>query len=312
MNSIKALWQAVHARFSEQQRRWMRRVAQWVVIAASVTYLAFNLRLLLTSDLSLTWRWPFLLFSWFSTLIALWLGATAWWLVLKGLGQPLGWIDAASIHLISNLAKYLPGYAWQIASKAYLTRQRGISTRLLSTAMLMEMFALLGSGTVLAAIVVKDASLGFPSAFSLFVLIAGTAVFLGLLGLPFLWPYLATHLRLPPMLQGSCYALAILAMVAGWIWFAVSFWALAAALVPLSMTTWPLFLFSTVGSFLISLAVLFVPGGLGVRESTITFLLTPLLGAGIAALVATLSRLILVLSELSAAGLISWLRSTAD
>jgi uncharacterized membrane protein YbhN (UPF0104 family) len=76
---------------------------------------------------------------------------------------------------------------------------------------------------------------------------------------------------------------------------------LGAALQPLPFTQVGLFTFTLAVSFLVGLAVLIVPGSIGVRESIMVMILGPALGAPLAVIIAALARLVLTLSELVSA-----------
>jgi hypothetical protein len=105
---------------------------------------------------------------------------------------------------------------------------------------------------------------------------------------------------LPP-LPVSAVALGGIAMLLGWLAYGLSFWLLAHGLLPdvhIPLAT-------AVGIFILgyilgTLAVL-VPGGLGVRELVLISLLTPVLGSGGAVAASIGSRVMLTITEASAA-----------
>jgi len=160
-----------------------------------------------------------------------------------------------------------------VSGKAYLARRFAIPTRVFSLAMILEL---------------------------------AISSLLALGGLPVAWQWGGKKWELPSF-DWRYYLLSVFAMTTGWVCFGAGFWALAASFQSLAWNMLPTFLFAIVGAFSISLAVLFVPGGIGVRESVMTFLLSPLLGSSAAVLVATLSRLILISCEyVSVTLLFSW------
>lgn len=286
----------------------VRRGAQIVVLLASVLYLGYNLRALSFEEVAI-WRWSYLVLAWGLTFMAIWSGAVGWWLVLQTLCLPSvpSFLSTSAIHLKANLAKYLPGYGWQLAGKAYLTYRYGIEPRWLSAAILLELVTVLGVGAVFAALISLFIPLPLPHLLVICIQITGGAAGIVLLALPFVWSYGVRRLRMPIMLDRYFYMLTIGAMGTGWISFGIGLWALIAMLHPTDWTGMLYSLFTIVGGVLIGLVVLFAPAGLGVRESTIVFLLTPVLGSGEAVLVATLSRVVLITGELMAvACLLPW------
>ncbi|GAP62698.1 hypothetical protein ARMA_1121 [Ardenticatena maritima] len=289
-------------------RQSLRRIAQGFVLLASLLYLAHNLQPLLQYGWTFTWRWSFLALAWTFTFAAIWLGAIGWWHMLRALlpAPQISLLQAADIHLKSNLAKYLPGYAWQLVGKAYLARAQAVPPKVLSFAMTLELGAILGSGAVLAAGTSFFYSFPLPTSLLVFIRAVGGIAFILLITLPFLWS-IVLHKWEIPNLSMQRYWLAVLAMATGWLCFGIGFWALAATLQPVALNMLPHFIFIVVGAFSVSLAVLFVPGGIGVRESVITFLLSPLLGASAAVMVATLSRILLITGEcVAVASLLPW------
>ncbi len=286
----------------------IRRGMQIAVLLASILYLGYNLRALSFEEAT-TWRWPYFALAWGLTFIATWMGAVGWWLILQTLRIPSvpSFLSTSAIHLKANLAKYLPGYGWQLAGKAYLAHWHGIESRQLGAAMLLELVTVLGVGVVFAAIISLFISLPIPYSLVIFIQIAGGTAGIVLLFLPFVWSYGARRFHTPVMLDRHFYMLTVGTMGTGWISLGVGLWALVAVLRPIDWTSLPYFLFTIAGGILVSLAVLFAPAGLGVRESVITFLLTPVLGPGEAVLVATLSRVVLITGELMAvACLLPW------
>jgi uncharacterized membrane protein YbhN (UPF0104 family) len=92
---------------------------------------------------------------------------------------------------------------------------------------------------------------------------------------------------------------AVLTSLVAWLLFGLAFWLLGASMTPVPYTRIPLFIFTLAVSLIIGLVIIFVPGGLGIRESIMVLVLSPnYLSAPVAVIVAALSRLIVILSEL--------------
>jgi hypothetical protein len=285
--------------------RWLRLGAQALIVLFCLAYLAANLRSIQEARLEL--RLELVLLAGVVTVGAVFLGALGWWLTLRALGQPVGWGQAARVHLYSTLAKYAPGYAWQLLGKAYLTRQLGAPAGVVAAGMGLELALLVLAGLWVAATALPEnlAASWLGEAFwpgGLWAARAG--LLLALVGLPFGAAWLARRntrpaaaLRIQPWL-----ALAALgAIVAGWWAFGFSYWMLGAALRPLPWEQVGLFTFTLAVSFLVGLAVVIVPASIGVRESMMVLILGPALGAPLAVVLAGLARLVLTLSELLSA-----------
>jgi len=285
--------------------RWLRIGVQALVVLFCLLYLAANLRSIREAQVTLNWGWVAL--SELCSIGSVLAGALGWWLMLGALGQPLAWGEAARIHVFANLAKYLPGYAWQLLGKAYLTRQAGVPGRAVAAAMILELAQLVLGGLWLGALAWPGTLVpGWLGTVSLtgWLWAARIGLLLILAGLPFAaaWllkrqPKLVPDVRLMPWRMLA----AGLVIVLGWLLLSLSYWVLGAALRPLSLDQFGLFTFTLAASMLIGLAVLIVPGSIGVRESIMVMILGPALGAPLAVIVAVLSRLVWTLSELLSA-----------
>ena len=290
-----------------KRNRWLRLSLQATVLLACLAYLALNLRNAGDLLAGLRPNGGRLLAAWVLTTAAVYLGALAWWFTLLGMGLPAGLLPSLRAHLLSNLAKYLPGYAWQLVGKAYLSRQMGLPGGQIGLAMGIELAQMVGVGGLLAAWLVPDSLLAqWSGAPELAAQLSWLRwVSLGtLIALPLALPLVLAALRRKGSaaiagLRPIWFSASLLAVLAGWLLFGLAFWLLGAALAPLSGAELGLFIFTLASSIILGLAVLFVPGGLGVRESIMVFLLTSAgLPSALTVVAAALLRLAVLLAEL--------------
>lgn len=293
--------------------RVARAVAALVVIGASVYYLA---RVAGQSGEHLEWgalrleAGP-LAISLGLTVFCVGLGGWAWQLILAGLGYALSLDACLAIQTTSNLAKYVPGYAWQVLGKAYLTRRADVPTRSVALALALEFGGLLLTG-LLVALAFMPAHASLPGLGRLPV---GWRAALGatLLAILLILPRLLRIWRARATRPGAQCAIGVGArptrvwgglavMLVAWVLFGVAFGQIIGTLHPASRGEWPLSIYSLTVSFVVSLLAVFVPGGIGLREGIMTYVLSVRLPTGVALAAAVLSRLILVLSELIAFG----------
>jgi uncharacterized membrane protein YbhN (UPF0104 family) len=94
---------------------------------------------------------------------------------------------------------------------------------------------------------------------------------------------------------------ASLSMFVGWILFGYSFWLIGNAFFQVNIDNLFTFIFTLSASFLIGLAVVIMPGSIGVRESIMVWLLGPVIGAPQAVIIATIARITVTISELVSA-----------
>jgi uncharacterized membrane protein YbhN (UPF0104 family) len=287
------------------ERRWLRLGVQAMVLLSCAIYLAANLRGVqnLLTDLQVDYL--LLVAAWGLTVIAVFIGAVGWWFTVRGLGQAASAGLTIRAHVLSNLAKYVPGYIWQYMGKAYLSKQAGIPLTASGPGMVLELLQLVWVGLAIAAALMPIDTARDWTGWQLpagCMHLVGLFLFLGLLLFVLLLPWtLRKVLRDQQIVQVQRLALlaAIAAMLASWLVFGFSFWMLGAALQPLSASDIPLFVFTLVASFLIGLAVIIVPSGIGIREGMMVLILGSRMPGALAVLLAGLSRAVLFLSELT-------------
>ncbi len=298
---------------------WLRRAGSLLAIAvigASVYYLGRNLatgigQLELTS---LDFPLRPILVSIGTTVVCVAAGGWAWQLVLSSLGHPLPLDVCLGIQTASNLAKYLPGYAWQLLGKAYLTHRERVPKAVIACAMGLEMGCLCLTGLLVVLVFMPSyAALPLLGAVPYWAR-AGLAA--GILLLLVLLPALlravgskattgwARRLALPRHSLPLWGAMGV--MFAAWVLLGLAFGYLVQGFAPLTWADWPLSIYSLAISFLAGLMALFVPSGIGVRESVMAYTLGERVPGGVAVIIAVLSRLVCILGELIAFGLF-WL-----
>jgi len=295
------------------QIRWLRLTIQIIVIALCLIYLVINLKNAREILTGLKPDYSLLLVSIGLTITAVFLGASGWWFTLRALGQPVAWLGSARSHCLSNLAKYLPGYAWQLLGKAYLTKQMGVPNRAVGLGIFLELLLLLLTGFFFGLILLPhDLVFQCSNSQALIRLLPYIRVLALVLlcGFPLIISIIlknrfGSHPEMH-IVPSMVWAAALTSLLA-WLFFGLAFWLMGASLTPLPYSKIPLFIFTLTTSLIISLLTIFVPGGIGVRESVMVFILsTTYISAPVAVIVAALSRLVVILSELFSAFLITY------
>lgn len=328
MRSRLAAWLGLNNTASGQatapKPRWLilRRLLGAAIILLALYYLG---RISVNTMRQVDWRsfrlrpGP-LLASLGVNVICIGLGAIVWGLVLRSLGYSLRWDKCLDIQTTSNLAKYLPGYAWQLVGKAYLTRREQVPSVVIGLALVLELagLCLTGIWVALWAIPAGAGIPGVPTAwlprtwagnFPLAVRVA-LLILLALLSLtlPYLFRILARvgaiRQHLPDLkLQPVVYWAALAVFVLAWVLLGQAFDWLLPVIGHSSAGSGALATYTLTLSFIIGLLTLFVPAGIGVREGMMVYLLSSQVIGGLAVAVAILSRLVLIASELLAFGL---------
>ena len=281
------------------QNRWLRLGLQIFILLFCAVYLIKSLQGIEKPEALLSGNYGLALAALVGTIGSTFLGALNWWLVLLALGQAVPWRTAARIHFQSTLAKYLPGYFWQLLGKAYMTRQAGSSLRNVGLALMVEMGIIYATGVAMMGLLVPGGmaqALGLQKALPYLI----AAAVLLLVAIPFVTRWLVKRLGAagqPVAVDLRLLAASEVLVVVNWVLIGWYFWMLGNAITPVSIDQLNNFIFVLTTSFLIGFLVLVVPGSIGVREAIIVLLLGPALTNPLAVVIALLDRAVFILSE---------------
>jgi hypothetical protein len=240
------------------------------------------------------------------------LAALSWMMVSGVVGCPVTYRQAFAIHFLTQVGKYVPGKVWAAVGKVGLTKTLGLSATRASHAMVLESLFIVSGSMIVALPLVPVAAdhLGLGKVVSL-VAVSITAGALVLTAHPTAFrrilrfvgtitgktlscedPGFLNVLRLLPV-----YLLVFLTQGFAFVLLAWSF----GTDVPLypGMFTFPM-------AMAIGFVVVFAPGGLGVRELTLSWLVAlsaPAVDPGQAELLSIAARLWITLAEALAFGI---------
>ena len=230
-----------------------------------------------------------------------------WTLILRGTGEKLPYAAACKVWFASNMGKYLPGKIWQILGMVYLAEKKGIpKLKSFSTAVVAQFFSVV-SGLLLAAI-----CFGFdwyPKLLGWGGLTWIVSTVLILVCLVFIFApktlestlnLLLRLLRREPVEFRFKTAKSLgylLSYGFCWLLFGAGLFFFAAGMTEVV----PGFFWKATGAFsgamVLGFLAVIVPGGLGVREGVLAFLLSNSMPLPVATLVALLYRLWFTLVE---------------
>jgi uncharacterized membrane protein YbhN (UPF0104 family) len=280
------------------------RVGFTVAVVGAVAY-AVVTQWVDVKDAFAALAWPAVVASLLFVLLALGAQTLAWRASLAAVGHPIGVRISAQIYLIGLLARYIPGSLWafvlqmELGKRASLPRPRVFLASLVVTGLGVTAAVLLGAAN-LPVLFEHGTVIGVAVAIlvPLAVICAHPRV------LTFLTRRLLTMLRREPPDQPITWAgvgSVIGWNVLGWVLLGVHLWLLAP-----DGARGVRELIGCIGAMALGVTagtVAFLsPSGLGVREATITAALLPFVPAGTALGMALVSRLILTIGEVLAAG----------
>jgi uncharacterized membrane protein YbhN (UPF0104 family) len=272
-----------------------------------------------------TIAWPWLLASGTVYVIG-WLPCLLFWrLILRSLGSQPSWSVLLRAYYYGHLGKYVPGKAAAIVIRTSMLKAENVPMSVSMVSVVLETLGTMGVGLAvglgLAAFVLPDeAWLNVP----LWIRPVHEHAWLGplLVGLAavvFVSLGAASLIKLAARLSKTGLAdvqspsdlrrvlvVGLLLLIPTWLLHGLSL-GLVLESVGAAVWTWQSFMVWTgaigAGSSL-GFFVLFAPGGLGVREGLLMTFLQPSVGGPVAVLAAALLRLVWLIAELAAAGIL--------
>lgn len=255
--------------------------------------------------------------------IVSWLPSVWFWReLMRALGGRVKFGDAARAYYCGHLGKYIPGKAMVLVIRAALVKDRGCRPLTATVTASYETLTMMGTGVALGAalapllfrtwIATHAPALSLsPALQAAIALVAVTALVAG--SLPFVSKLLtwiavkatpdsslasAEGISIPPRLMAAGCG----AFVLSWAVQGVSLGIVVHAVggKGFDLSSWPLWTGATALSTSLGFAVLFAPGGLGVREGILLAILNfqPGMSAQTAVAVTVLSRIVSFLAEL--------------
>lgn len=252
------------------------------------------------ADLDFHLSIPFMLIGLVAVTVLFILDAYGWVLILRLLAARPSTLQGIRIWMISSIARYIPGGVWSYMSRAELARHENINLATLSLSLWLETMIVASSSL----------AVGLPS-----LIYAGGLQFKPwhILGI-FLLISLSIHpkvislLRFTPGSIGLAFSNAKLPTATSiifiycyyclfWLLFGLAFVVFTNMLFPLEYQKWLPVGSSIAMGFFAGFIILIVPGGIGVREATLYFLLIPHLPEAQATILAITSRVWIMSGE---------------
>ncbi len=265
---------------------------------------------LATTKIEIKWRW--LLLSGVLYALGLLPMACFWRLTLARLGQRPGWRPLLRAYYLGHLGKYVPGKALVVLLRTGTLVASGCQTRATVVSVFLETLTFMATGAAIAGLLIAVQGNASPP------LVALSATLALLAGLPVI-PPIARRLarRVAPTslgegadpAQGITWSLTlwgVIAATASWIMLGLSLWAVLRSLGSSEMASlWQLPLWvESVALPVVAGFLSLLPGGIGVRDGLLVKLLSPGIPEATALVAAALWRLISLVSELAACGMI--------
>jgi len=264
----------------------------------------------------LTIRWPWAIASVVLYSLGMCQGAAFWRACMADMGLAVPWHRAMAAYWLSQVAKYVPGKAWVVVVRCSAITREGRDLTPAAAATFYETLLVMGVGSAVSLICFAIAG-GEGSG----VLVAASAgcvlLFAGVL-VPAVFRRLMRTMLLPfPQARGQevlhcsgrTIAWGVVRGIVLWVLLGMSTLACVNATAPdvapagLLLPLTGGMALATVGGFV----VIFMPGGLGVREGLLIAAATPVIGRAPAGVAALVVRLLWVFAEAATAlGMLAW------
>jgi uncharacterized membrane protein YbhN (UPF0104 family) len=283
----------------------LRKVLQYLVLAVIAFFLGRalygNWEEVRTYQRS--FDYPLLALSLGVMLASLSLYAWQWKFSLQKLRAAIGFLKVLRIYFVANLGRYIPGKIWQFVGWFYLLEQEGVSPVQTLTSMAINQVLQNMTGLALAFVVLTSLHAAELSERLLPFLVL---IPLGLMVVqpPVLETLLNGAMRLfkrePVTIELSPWDLTFFTSVHLLIWlcYGLAFYLFIRALYPVPLERLPALAGIFAGAWVIGFLSFLAPGGLGVREGILVYLLGFYLPSHVAIVVTLLSRLWVTAAEL--------------
>ena len=284
------------------QNRGVKTIAALIVAGASFLFLGFGLyrnwREVAQYEWSIDYR--YLLASSAIYPVCFLLIASVWSLVIGRLGGFSDYFRNLQIYCYSGLTKYIPGTFWYVLGRAYFYEKEGIAKSLTALGSLWELALAAFSGLVvyLPLMIYSRQVYSGPLNYLLLLLVPLGFVVLYPSGFSAALKYVLKKRAEDISLIRCRDSLTWTALYAfAWLLGGLAFYLQANMIFPVPLAHLPAVASFLVISGVISHLAFFIPAGLGIREVSLSLLLSSFVPFGIAVVIALIFRLWMTLSE---------------
>lgn len=250
-------------------------------------------------------RWSYVFLGIVLFLVYFVLRAYGWRLIMLSLGAKLSQAKASYIWFLSEFSRYIPGNIWSFAGRIYLSSKENVPKRISSLSLILEIFYLVGSSVVLGVLffLVGPKDILHIPIWILIFIVPTILVIINPKILGKLINFLLRIIKKEPMEFNLSFFRSIMIFLlytAAWLAYGFASYFTASAFVDLSNISVIWLVCGFVLSWAIGYLSFITPMGLGVREAAILTILKHVISGPLASLVAIVTRLALIVSELIA------------
>lgn len=250
----------------------------------------------------LTYQWEFrplpLLFSFLLYAVALSLAVVAWGVIVNKTSGKQKWANHVRIYCVTNIAQRLPGVFWHVIGRMMMYEEAGVSKKSVSVSSVIE-FVLLAISSLIVSLLTWSLLPSTPLENPL-LLIAGVILGLFLIK-PSTIQWLTWKLKVDITHIRDLHYYHIIS----WLGIYIIIWAMGGIILfaiisivyPISVSDLPGIVAAWCLSGTIALVSTFTPSGFGLREITLSVMLSAYMPSGVAVIVTILARVLLTSYE---------------
>jgi glycosyltransferase 2 family protein len=284
-------------------KQW-RRVAGWVLALAILFFLGQTLYSswgqVASSGFHFQFNLPLLVISVLMLVVGRGFAVEAWRRILIALGSPITFRFAFYTWFISNLARYIPGNVWQVATMMLLVEREGVSklnallSQVVYTAIALSVTALFGltllpiaqeylpfAALLFIALIVFFA---LPPVFRLMLVVSARAM-------QVFQKNGARPAPLPPRVSFARGLIPPFCSSMMWMINGIGYYLFVRSLADVSAQHLPTFIAINAAAYFVGYVSFITPSGLGFREGAMALLLAPFFPAPVAVAIAFLTRI---------------------
>lgn len=259
--------------------------SQWSDVSSAVTQMGWGPLALATA----------------AAVAALGFNTMSWRAVMRSVGLEAAWTETASVFLVSQAGKYVPGAVWPVLAQAEFARSHGVSRARAMTGSLVAMaVGVVTAGVVGTAGLVLWAPGAIADYWWALALVAALAVLLVPAVLTRALALVLKAMRrdaVPPRVRGRALLASAAWSVANWLALGIQAWVLLDALSLGTDGLWSLATGAFALAWLVGFLVVFAPAGVGPREAALVVLLGALATRPEALALALVSRFAMTLAD---------------
>jgi len=276
------------------KNKYIRFVFLLLLLGFAVVQISMHYHDLATRVLNFDINWTLIILAFLLTCLATIVGIFCWGLIMSGMGFEIKWIKISQIQVYSSLAKYIPGFIWQVAGKTYMSHEAGIPSSMAVIGFGLEVTLTLFVGMAIFFFTAPFTSgRGWFQIYDNFLWKAtGLIFFFLLMGIPILCKYFFKKLfqKHDVRVRVLRWYLTLVLILFGWFLLSAAC-QLSILALGVSDLNFVDSVLAVSGSYVAGLVFFFAPSGIVIRETILVMLLPDVIDRSLGILLSVILRM---------------------